>query len=90
MNPSHKIRVGSLFLHQPLIVKPTLGLLEMLTVFQEGHRHMALISEAPTKAILAFRDGAPPKPYAKILGMITLEDVLEKILQVQCVALLST
>ena len=64
------------------MVKPTLGLLEMLTVFQEGHRHMALISESPTKAILAFRDEEAPKSFAKILGMITLEDVLEKILQV--------
>lgn len=43
---------------------------------------MALISESPTKAILAFRDEEAPKSFAKILGMITLEDVLEKILQV--------
>lgn len=81
VNPSHRVTVGTLFLHQPLIVKPNVGLLEMLTVFREGHRHMALVSEDPVKTRLAFRDEVIPKPYARIVGMLTIENVLEKILQ---------
>jgi metal transporter CNNM len=81
VNPSARIIVGSMFLHQPLIVKPNVCLLEMLTVFREGHRHLALVSEDPIKCRLSFRDERIPKPYARVVGMLTLENVLEKILQ---------
>jgi CBS domain containing-hemolysin-like protein len=62
-------------------VKPNVGLLEMMTVFREGHRHLALVSEDPIKARLSFRDEKIPRDYAKVVGMVTLENVLEKILQ---------
>lgn len=81
MNPSAKVKVNSLFLHQPLVVKPNVGLLEMLTVFREGHRHLALVAPDPIKARLAFRDERIPRDYARVVGMVTLENVLEKILQ---------
>lgn len=81
MNPTAKVKVNSLFLHQPLIVKPNVGLLEMLTVFREGHRHLALVAPDPIKARLSFRDEKIPKDYARVVGMVTLENVLEKILQ---------
>ena len=81
VNPSDKVTVGSLFLHQPIIVKPNVGLLEMLTVFREGHRHLALVSEDPMQCRFELHEERPPKHYARVLGMLTLENVLEKILQ---------
>ena len=81
VNPTDKVTVGSLFLHQPIIVKPNVGLLEMLTVFREGHRHLAFVSEDPMQCRFELHEERPPKHYARVLGMLTLENVLEKILQ---------
>jgi hypothetical protein len=68
-------------LREPLFVKPGVGLLEMLGIFQEGQCHMAMVTEDPKLAAEHLRAFQAPPPSAALLGIVTLEDVLEKVIQ---------
>ena len=81
INPNDKIAIESLDLREPLVVRPTLGLLEMLNMFREGECHLALVSNDPMKALKSIKDGDRPMESASIVGMVTLEDVIEKMIQ---------
>lgn len=70
-------------LREPKFVSPTLGLLDMLSLFQESSCHLALISEDPFQAAQCLRTGQRPIGKAVTLGLITLEDVLETLIQEQ-------
>jgi CBS domain containing-hemolysin-like protein len=85
INPNDKIAIESLDLREPLVVRPTLGLLEMLNMFREGECHLALVSKDPMKALKSIKDGNRPMESASIVGMVTLEDVIEKMIQYEIV-----
>ena len=85
INPNDKIAIESLYLREPLVVRPTLGLLEMLNMFREGECHLALVSKDPMKALKSIKDGNRPMESASIVGMVTLEDVIEKMIQYEIV-----
>jgi hypothetical protein len=68
-------------LREPLFVKPSVGLLEMLGIFQEGQCHLAVVTDDPSCAVDHLRAGRAPPPYARVRGLVTLEDVLEKVIQ---------
>ena len=68
-------------LREPLFVKPEVGLLEMLGIFQEGQCHLAIVTADPTCTVQHLRAGHTPPHYARVLGLVTLEDVLEKVIQ---------
>lgn len=81
IDPEDRRPVHTLPLRLPIVVSPNDSLLELINVFQEGRSHLALVSNTPelTKKALASGDvhsgkGAP-------IGIITLEDVFEEILQ---------
>ncbi|OMJ76944.1 hypothetical protein SteCoe_23569 [Stentor coeruleus] len=59
-------------LRSPVYVHPNLSVLDLLGIFQEGKGHLALVTEQP--------EGVAPGKYP-ILGMITLEDVMELLLK---------
>ena len=73
--------IGDIKLREPLFVKPEVGLLEMLGIFQEGQCHLAIVTEDPTCTVQHLRAGHAPPHYARVLGLVTLEDVLEKVIQ---------
>jgi len=74
--------VGSLKnLRTPLIVRPTYGLLEMLALFRKGQCHLALVSEDPHTARHNLKNKIPQSGAAEYIGIVTLEDVVEEILQ---------
>jgi len=73
--------VENINLREPLFVKPEVGLLEMLGIFQEGQCHMAIVTHDPTCAADHLRRLEEPPAHACILGIVTLEDVLEKVIQ---------
>lgn len=81
INPNDKVAIESLELREPLVVRPVLGLLEMLNMFREGECHLALVSKDPMKALKSIKDGERPMESAAIIGMVTLEDVIEKMIQ---------
>lgn len=59
-------------LRSPVYVHPNISVLDLLGIFQEGKGHMALVTEQP--------EGVAPGKYP-ILGIITLEDVMELLLK---------
>eukprot|EP01038_Epipyxis_sp_PR26KG_P011531 gene11531-15446_t len=81
ISPTDGIMVENLTLREPLFVKPSLGLLEMLNIFQEGQCHIALISKDPVLSLQSFRRGIRPVGNGIVMGIVTLEDIIEKIIQ---------
>lgn len=81
VNPLDEKMVEDLSLREPLFVRPTVTLMEMLTIFQEGHCHMAIVTNDPEGSLASLRDGTRPVGDRAMLGIVTLEDVLEKIIQ---------
>lgn len=80
-----KVPVETLPIRQPLFVKPNLHLLEMLSMFREGRCHMALVTEDPILAMRCMAEGRRPiSDRSSIIGIVTLEDVIEEIIQGQC------
>ena len=55
-------------LREPLFVKPEVGLLEMLGIFQEGQCHMAVVTHDPSCAADHLRRLEEPPAHACILG----------------------
>lgn len=73
--------VEDLILREPLCVKPSMGLMDMLRTFQDGQCHLALVSLDPVKTLECLRNGERPSGDAITLGLVTMEDILEKIIQ---------
>lgn len=74
--------VETLKLREPLFIKPSVGLMDLLSLFQEGQSHIAFVTSNPLGSLEAMRNGIrPPTEKEGILGIVTMEDVLEKIIQ---------
>jgi Mg2+/Co2+ transporter CorB len=93
LDPKEKMPVKSLFLYEPVCASPTLTLAQLLNEFQTGLSHMAFISKDHhllKTAIQAFKDPEEAGSFdlssfhrACVLGIVTLEDVLEVLLTEQ-------
>ena len=82
VNPSEKRTVSSLELFEPIVVHPDEDLLEMLNIFQEGRSHLALVSHDPETTLRCIQKKiVPVSEQSKVIGIITLENIIEKIIQ---------
>lgn len=81
VNPLDEVTVESLPLREPLFVKSCLTMMQLLSLFQHSHCHLAVVSEDPEASLACCRKGLRPSGKAAMLGIVTLEDVLEKIIQ---------
>ncbi len=72
IDPHEGVGINKIPLRQPIFVRPNLPLLDMLNIFKTGRSHLALVSTDPI-------DNNNFSEH--ILGMVTLEDVMEKMLQ---------
>lgn len=81
INPQNRVTVSQLTHREPLIVRPNYGLLEMLSLFRKGHCHLAFVSNDALTARNNLRNGLPQSDESAIIGIVTLEDVVEEILQ---------
>ncbi|CAG9335555.1 unnamed protein product [Blepharisma stoltei] len=59
-------------LRETVYINPNFTILDLLEIFQEGKSHMAIVSDSPESV---------PSAEKNVLGIITLEDVLEQILK---------
>lgn len=64
----------------PLVFPDKLPLLDALNLFQTGKSHLALVTKKPNEVQDVF-DGSGLAENIKILGIITLEDVIEELIQ---------
>ena len=54
----------------------------MLAIFREGRCHLALVTEDPISAMRCMAEGKrPSSENCNVIGIVTLEDVIEEILQ---------
>lgn len=80
-NPDDNRPVRHFVHRRPLIVPPTLGLYELLNKFQTGRSHLALVSEHTREYEWALQTGEDVAGYCRILGVVTLEDVVEELIK---------
>lgn len=74
--------VSTLPLFTPACVSPKKNLVDLINMFQAG-KHMALVCARPNIGNAALERGEALPPSAGLMGVITLEDVLEQLLQEQ-------
>lgn len=79
-DPPHpqKLTDAPFKLRKPMYVEPFLSMLKLLQMFQEGTNHMAFVTSHPPSESLALQE--VKELSSTVLGVITLEDVLEKLL----------
>ena len=88
VNPEEKRPVTSMPLYRPLCVGPDTPLVHLVNIFQTGGHamqggHLALVCARPSVGNMALESDQPLPEAAGLMGVITLEDVLECILQEQ-------
>ncbi|GMH55772.1 hypothetical protein TrRE_jg10934 [Triparma retinervis] len=73
--------VSSLMLRSPLCVPPTRVLSDLLNDFQSASTHLAIVCLKPELAHNCLTRDQPIPKECKILGIITMEDIIEELLQ---------
>mmetsp|Transcript_19794 Transcript_19794/g.30393 ORF Transcript_19794/g.30393 Transcript_19794/m.30393 type:complete len:524 (-) Transcript_19794:117-1688(-) len=86
INPTEKRTISSMPLQQPYCISPDMNMIDLLNIFQRGRRgkrsgHLAIVCRDPKLARSALEDNKPIPHAAQVLGVITLEDVIEVLLQ---------
>ena len=87
VNTSDERVVSTMPLLQPLCISPSTNLVDLINIFQAGGTdttkggHMVFLCARPDEANAALDKGTPIPPSAGMMGVITLEDVLEELLQ---------
>jgi len=67
---------------KPLAVPPSFSMFEILTEFQKGRSHLALVSNQWMTILDCWREDKDFPPEVVVEGILTMEDVLEKLLGV--------
>lgn len=76
--------LSTLPLYAPFCVSPKQNLVDLINMFQSGRGlHMALVCARPEVGNAALEQGDALPPSAGLMGVVTLEDVLEMLLQEQ-------
>eukprot|EP00520_Triparma_pacifica_P007068 CAMPEP_0118652254 /NCGR_PEP_ID=MMETSP0785-20121206/11219_1 /TAXON_ID=91992 /ORGANISM="Bolidomonas pacifica, Strain CCMP 1866" /LENGTH=464 /DNA_ID=CAMNT_0006544757 /DNA_START=151 /DNA_END=1542 /DNA_ORIENTATION=+ len=73
--------VSSLMLRSPLCVSPTRVLSDLLNDFQSASTHLAVVCLKPELASSSLARDQPIPKECKVLGIITMEDIIEELLQ---------
>jgi CBS domain containing-hemolysin-like protein len=77
----HERKVASLPLVKPLCVSPRMDLVQLLTKMKKGGSLLAFVCAWPDLATKALNDNLPVPAHAGFMGIVTLEDIMEALLQ---------
>ena len=81
LNPQDKHEVGSMALLEPLVAHTDCTLLDLLYEFSAGKSHLALVTSEPERVMEAFRTDKQIPVNVHMAGIITLEDVIERLIK---------
>jgi len=73
--------VESLGVDPLVVVPPSIFMLDLLNKFQADRCHVALVTNMPEQVKKAWEDQTEIPPDVHMVGIITLEDIIEKLLQ---------
>lgn len=77
----HNRSVESLHLQKPVCVSPRINCVDLLQLLQNNGPILTFVTTVPDLANAAFRAGQPIPPHAGLLGLVTLEDLMECLIQ---------
>ena len=83
INSTDKRTVRSLVTRKPKVVGLDTTLLDALNEFQDGKSHLAIVCNKPELVSAAIHDGKEIPVSTHMAGIITIEDVIEKIIKVR-------
>jgi metal transporter CNNM len=79
---SHDDRpLSTLPLAQPFIVEPSMNMVDLLNLLQEGKGKVAIVCFKPDEARVALSNGKAIPQSAEVVGLVTLEDCIEELIQ---------
>jgi hypothetical protein len=81
INPEDKVPLKSQTLREPIFLKPEVTLLEALGTFRKARCHIAVICDDPFRAVRCMRSEEFISYEPKMMGIVTMEDCIEQILQ---------
>lgn len=81
MNPDDETPLNSLALREPIFLRPNVSLLEALGTFRRTRCHIAIVCDDPIRAVRCMRSEEFLAYEPKMLGIITMEDCIEEIIQ---------
>ncbi|KAL3826803.1 hypothetical protein ACHAXA_000629 [Cyclostephanos tholiformis] len=79
--------ISTMELRRPSCIPPDMHLVDVINLFQasggrgNGGLHLAVVCMRPDMAAISLERGEPIPPEAGVVGIITLEDVVEELLQ---------
>eukprot|EP00922_Rhytidocystis_sp_ex-Travisia-forbesii_P064066 GHVS01095262.1.p1 GENE.GHVS01095262.1~~GHVS01095262.1.p1 ORF type:complete len:950 (+),score=201.49 GHVS01095262.1:219-2852(+) len=65
----------------PIFTSPDCNPYDLLNQFQEGRSHMAIVTSHVEAYQTAWRDNVNVDEHARVYGLVTLEDVIEELIQ---------
>lgn len=81
VDPEDERPLDQIHLRKPIVVSPGLALFDVLNRFQDGKSHLAVVTDHVDEYRASFTSDAPLPAYCKVLGVITIEDVMEEMIQ---------
>ena len=81
LNPENAIPLQSLEIRELLVVGSSQSLLDVLTIFQQGQSHIAVVSNVPDELKAALAAKQRPEDHCAPIGIVTIEDIFEAMIQ---------
>lgn len=81
LDPDDKRPIRDLYLRKPIVVSPGESCYAILNEFQKGRSHVALVTEHVGEVMRCWHEGLEIPSYVRFTGIITIEDVIEELIQ---------